>query len=190
MKNQNKINKQKDLKRNKGIRSTIIGAFIVLALSALYLYFKPSNVKESENESSKTYETVFKKEGQLAFINKNNNDTMKSIDIEIADNDEKRTQGLMWRRSIPDSVGMLFIFEQERPLSFWMKNTYISLDIVFVNKASEIVTIQNNTVPQSELSIPSNKPAQYAIEVIAGFCNKYKIKKGDKIKYRLINSVN
>jgi uncharacterized membrane protein (UPF0127 family) len=66
-----------------------------------------------------------------------------------------------------------------------MKNTYISLDILFVDSNKEIVTIQTNTQPLSTEPVPSYKPAKYVIEVNAGFCSKYNIKEGDRISYAL-----
>ncbi|MDD3887561.1 MAG: DUF192 domain-containing protein [Patescibacteria group bacterium] len=109
----------------------------------------------------------------------------KIIDIEVANNDEKRTQGLMWRKSMSENSGMLFIFDAEKQLSFWMKNTLIPLDIIYVNKFKEIIAIHNNTVPLSEISILSKQPAKYVVEVNAGFCNNNIININDKIKFKI-----
>src|SRR5687767_5478696 len=70
---------------------------------------------------------AFSKEGVLSFISKEKGDTIKTIDIEIAETDEERAKGLMDRKSMTDNQGMLFIFAQAEEQSFWMKNTYISL---------------------------------------------------------------
>jgi uncharacterized protein len=91
----------------------------------------------------------------------------------------------MYRKSMPDSCGMLFIFEEMQPLSFWMKNTHISLDILYLDNDYRIVSIAKNATPFSEVSIPSGKDAMYVIEVNAGFCEKNKIKEGIKISYTL-----
>lgn len=93
---------------------------------------------------------------------------------------------MMWRRSMAESTGMFFIFEAEQPLTFWMKNTCISLDIIYINKSMDIVAIRNNTTPFSEMPIPSYEPSQYAIEVMAGFCNNYNINTDDKVKFEII----
>lgn len=111
--------------------------------------------------------------------------SLTTIDIEIANNDEKRTQGLMWRKEMPKNSGMLFIFDAEKQLSFWMKNTLIPLDIIYVNRFKEIIAIHKNTVPLSEISIPSKQPAKYVIEVNAGFCNNNMININDKIKFKI-----
>jgi uncharacterized membrane protein (UPF0127 family) len=125
----------------------------------------------------------FKKEGELSFISKANNDTLRKIDIEIAETDDERAQGLMRRRSMSDEQGMLFIFSEAAEQSFWMKDTYISLDIIYVDDKKEIVSIQKYTTPQSEESLPSYKKAQYVVEVNAGFCDKYHIAFGDRIAF-------
>ena len=123
--------------------------------------------------------------GIIIFTEKNGDNIKKSVNIEIADDNAKRTQGLMWRHLMPEDAGMFFIFEKEKPLSFYMKNTYIPLDIIYVNKSMEIIKIQENTTPLSEISILSEKPAQYVIEVNAGFCRNYKINTGDKIQFKV-----
>lgn len=128
-------------------------------------------------------EPQFKKEGDLEFIGKSSKEPIKKIDIEVAENDDERMQGLMYRRSMDDSRGMLFIFQQEEPQSFWMKNTVIPLDIIYVNSKMEIVKIFKNTVPFSEKSLPSEKPATYVVEVNGGYTDKYGIREGDLISF-------
>jgi uncharacterized protein len=109
--------------------------------------------------------------------------SIRTIDIEIADNDYERALGLMYRKKMDDSKGMLFIQEYMEPQSFWMKNTYISLDIIYVDDDMKIVSIAKNTEPFSYESIPSDSDAKYVVEVIAGFCRKYKVKVGDRISF-------
>jgi uncharacterized membrane protein (UPF0127 family) len=126
---------------------------------------------------------VFTKEGELYFLSKVNNDTLRKIDIEYAVNDTERAQGLMDRKSMTDTQGMLFIFPAAQEQAFWMKNTYISLDIIYLDNHKEIVSVQKYTTPLSEESLPSFKKAQYVLEVNAGFCDKYHIAYGDKIAF-------
>jgi len=123
-------------------------------------------------------EPAFKKEGELTFPK-----IQKKISIEIADNDAETTQGLMYRKSMPDTCGMLFVFPDSQERSFWMKNTFIPLDLLFINSNKEVITIQPNRPPFSEETIPSYKPAQYVLEVNAGFCQRNGIKQGDKISF-------
>jgi len=164
---------------------------VVVVLVAFAAYFILSNVlvnkettnKDLENAMSKQTVYSFVKEGELSFTNPKG-DFIAQIDIEIADNDERRTTGLMFRDKMDESKGMLFIFSTEEPQSFWMKNTIIPLDIIYVNSKMEIVKIQKNAEPFSEKSLPSIKPAQYVVEVNAGFCEKFSVKEGDKIVWR------
>lgn len=128
-------------------------------------------------------DTKFIREGILTFHDKSTKKIITQIDIEIADNPDKIETGLMYRRSLPDKAGVLFIYKQPQPLSFWMKNTYIPLDIIFVDENTQIVTIHKNTKPLSEDSIPSYRDSMYVIEVNAGFCDKYGIQIGDYIKF-------
>jgi uncharacterized protein len=128
-------------------------------------------------------EPQFIKEGELSFLEKKGKKRITKIDIEIADNDYERTRGLMYRHSLPDNAGMLFIFENSGPLSFWMRNTYIPLDIIFVDEKKQIITIYKKTDPLSYNNIPSKKNAKYVVEVNAGFCDKYGISVGDYLAF-------
>ncbi|MFZ1731791.1 MAG: DUF192 domain-containing protein [Bacteroidota bacterium] len=106
-----------------------------------------------------------------------------SVNIEIVEDDASRTQGLMGRQHMAETQGMLFIFPDEDYRSFWMANTPLPLDIIYVNKALKIVTIQRNTVPYSEESVPSTAPATYVIEVNAGFADRHGIVEGDNVQW-------
>ncbi|MFX1706453.1 DUF192 domain-containing protein [Chitinophaga sp. CC14] len=127
---------------------------------------------------------AFKKQGALAFVSKSGADTLRKIDIQLAQTDEQRADGLMYRKSMTDDQGMLFIFPDMEERAFWMKNTYISLDIIYIDDKLEIVSIQKYATPLSEESLPSFKKAKYVLEVNGGFCDKYHIKYGDKITYQ------
>jgi len=141
----------------------------------------PPNVSlKSENL---IIDTKFIREAILTFHDKSTKKIITQIDIEIADNPDKIETGLMYRRSLPVKAGVLFIYKQPQPLSFWMKNTYIPLDIIFVDENMQIVTIRKNTKPLSEDSIPSYRDSMYVIEVNAEFCDKYGIQIGDYIKF-------
>lgn len=124
----------------------------------------------------------FTKEGELSFMKPDGSPIIK-INIEIAETDGEREQGLMNRSFMSNNQGMLFLFDVEQPQNFWMKNTIIPLDIIYVNSKKEIVSIAENTTPFSEATIPSHYPAQYVIEVNAGFCAQYLIKAGTRVDW-------
>ncbi len=103
--------------------------------------------------------------------------------VEIANTEEKRQFGLMYRADLPEMQGMLFLFPREDALSFWMKNTPRSLDIIYINSSHTIVSIARNTRPFSEEALPSGKSAQFVLEVNGGFCQRYGISEGARIEF-------
>jgi uncharacterized protein len=139
-----------------------------------------NNIRQSQGLPGKQ---EFIKEGELVFLGKNDGGKITKIDVEIADNPYEWGRGLMYRHSMPEAAGMLFIFRRPQLLSFWMKNTYIPLDIIFVDETMRIVTIHKNTQQLSEKRLFSNVAIKYAVEVNAGFCGRYGIKKGDYIRF-------
>jgi uncharacterized membrane protein (UPF0127 family) len=150
---------------------------------------EPKKVYNPQNDQPRTdpppaQEPQFKKLGTLDFISAGEKKPARTIDIEIAENDSSREKGLMWRKTMTDEQGMLFIFDKQELHSFWMKNTILSLDIIFVSENNEIVKIQKKAKPYSLESIPSGKPAKFVVEVNGGFSDKYGIKEGDKIKFK------
>jgi hypothetical protein len=153
-----------------------ITAIIVLIAAATFIII---NNFTNNNEPEVKYYT-FKKEGELTFTDSLGNTKVK-IDLEIADNEYERQLGLMNRKSMEENQGMLFIFQDERMQSFWMRNTLIPLDMLFINKEKKIVTIHKNTKILSAQSYPSTAPAIYVVEVVGGFTDKYNIVVGDKI---------
>jgi uncharacterized protein len=162
----------------------IIIAIVIALVFILFSIFKPIR-KSTENKSrtSISYPVpTFRKDGSLS-MHLAQNPSPINLDIEIADDEAERMRGLMDRMSMPESAGMLFIFENDEPRSFWMKNTYISLDIIFINSNKEIVSIQKYTQPQTTSAIPSERPAMYVLEVNAGFTDKYGINPGDRIEF-------
>lgn len=103
------------------------------------------------------------------------------LKVEVADTNEKRMLGLMHRQLLGPNEGMLFIFSEEAPRIFWMKNTYLSLDILFINAHREIIFVVPKTPPFSEEPISSHLPAQYVLEVNAGYAAKNGVRVGDKV---------
>jgi uncharacterized protein len=102
--------------------------------------------------------------------------------VELAANDADRSRGLMFRKELPDGHGMLFDFEREQPVSFWMHNTYISLDMIFIRNDGRILRIAESTEPLSDRLIPSGGPVRAVLEVIAGTAHKLGIEPGDRVE--------
>ena len=104
-----------------------------------------------------------------------------------ATSEEEKTTGLMYRKELADGKGMLFDFSPEQEVSMWMKNTYISLDMIFIRADGRILRIAENTVPLSEALVPSGGPVRGVLEVIAGTAQKYGIQPGDRVGHPLFN---
>lgn len=101
--------------------------------------------------------------------------------VEIADNDADRAKGLMYRKELPEGRGMLFDFHSEQDVSFWMENTYIPLDMLFIRGDGTILRIAENTEPLSTRIIPSNGPVRAVLEIIGGSSRKLGIAAGDRV---------
>jgi uncharacterized membrane protein (UPF0127 family) len=106
--------------------------------------------------------------------------------VEIADNNASRAQGLMYRRELAADRGMLFDFHQEQNVSFWMQNTYVSLDIIFVGTDGVVRRIEEKATPLSERMIDSGTPVQFVLEVPAGTSARLGIKRGSRVKHAII----
>ena len=106
-----------------------------------------------------------------------------SFSVEVVDNDTDRAKGLMFRRSLPEGTGMLFDFKTEQDVAFWMQNTYIPLDMIFIRADGRIVRIAENTVPMSTKQISSGGKVVGVLEVIAGTTRKLGIVAGDKVAH-------
>ena len=106
--------------------------------------------------------------------------------VEMAATPEEQAKGLMFRRQLPEGQGMLFDFHQEQPgVSFWMKNTYIPLDMIFIRGDGRILRIAENTVPLSETLVPSGGPVRAVLEVIGGTAKKLGIAPGDRVGHAI-----
>ena len=103
--------------------------------------------------------------------------------VEIADSDEERARGLMFRDTMARDRGMLFLFERQEPQAFWMRNTPSSLDIIYVGEDGRIVSIARNTTPNSDTQIPSNGPASGVIELRGGRAAEISADPGDRVEH-------
>lgn len=108
--------------------------------------------------------------------------------VEMATTEEEKQTGLMYRKELPDGKGMLFDFNPEQEISMWMKNTYVSLDMIFIRADGRILRIAENTEPLSTKIISSRGPARAVLEVVAGTAQKYGIRPGDRVGHPLFSS--
>jgi uncharacterized membrane protein (UPF0127 family) len=111
--------------------------------------------------------------------------------VELATTDTEKAQGLMYRRELAPDAGMLFdMGPGEHEATFWMKNTFIPLDMLFIRADGSIQNIAERTVPQSLATVPSDGPVRAVLEVNGGTAARLGIKPGDKVRHRLFGNSN
>jgi len=157
----------------------VIKRLILCSLLSFVLFF--TSCKKNKKVIKQT-EVTFTKEGELTIF-KTSDSTKVSLNIEIADTEFDIQTGLMYRNSMKNSQGMLFVFDDETERFFYMKNTKFSLDLIFINSNKKIISFQKNTKPLDESSLPSNAPARYVLEVNAGLVDIWNISVGDRIEF-------
>jgi hypothetical protein len=164
----------------------IVGYLIITSIFNKDKDVTPVKIKDPNEQYKDIKEPQFVKQGELEFFKKDGKKSISKIDIEIADNDSASEKGLMFRKSMDENRGMHFIFPKAEEHSFWMKNTLISLDIIFIDENKSVVNIHKNATIRSLKALPSNGPILYVVEVNAGYTDKYGIKEGDKISFKKI----
>lgn len=156
---------------NRSLILRVGGTLAVLALLGIVVpvvwswFHKPTSAPNAGPTQS--YEPPFTHEGNGAFISPAG-DTLAAFKIELAETTSETTQGMMFRRSIPEGTGMLFLMPEERYQSFWMRNTYVPLDIIYINSRGQVVSIQANAQPMNETPLPSEGPANLVLEIAGG----------------------
>lgn len=137
--------------------------------------------KSSSNEQTSKGRTLTYTD-EVSFLNASGEE-VSSVRVALADDNEERNQGLMDVNELPADAGMLFIFPNEEPRSFYMANTPLPLDIMFVNSDSLIVRIHHNTAPFSSRQLLSEKPAQFVVETNGGYAVSNDIQEGMEIRF-------
>lgn len=158
----------------------MIPQFRILSLVLICFFF--NQCQQSTPKEVREQKVLFKYEGYLSILN-DENKTLAEFKIEIADSPYERQTGLMYRDSLDEQHGMLFIFENSELRGFYMKNTLIPLDLIFIDENYEIVHIYSKATPYETASISSQLPAKYVFEINGGLSEQIGIQKGMKIKY-------
>ena len=138
--------------------------------------------KEAEETQITEEQIIFQQEGKLQIQTEDGSKAY--FNIEIAETNYETETGLMYRESMEQNQAMLFVFEDIRPHSFYMKNTYIPLDLFFIKEDKTIATIIENAKPMDETSLPSEVPVQYVLETNAGIAKLWNIKVGDTVDWK------
>lgn len=158
----------------------------IISLATLSLFlnmsFTSCDDKDKKEDSIETDPITFTKEAELYLI-KASGDTIQKLDVELAESDYEHQTGLMYRESMEENQGMLFIYDTQRVRSFYMKNTYIPLDIIYYEADSSLVSIQKNATPRDETSLPSEGPAQFILEINGGLSDEWGLEEDDKMSY-------
>ncbi|NRR91736.1 DUF192 domain-containing protein [Winogradskyella undariae] len=156
----------------------------ILIVFSLALF---SSCKEEKKTTSvDKVEVSFKKEGTLTLNKATSDSIIKTIDIEIADDEYTTQTGLMYRTELETNQGMLFMFPDSQMRSFYMKNTKIPLDIIYIDENKTIVSFQKNAKPMDETSLPSEAPAKYVLEIYGGLSNVWNLNVGDTISFETL----
>lgn len=153
----------------------LIGGFMLLGAGSC---------KEETKTSLSTEAAAFTREGLLQLYRGQSDTLLREVVIEIAETEYETQTGLMYREHMDNGAGMLFIFPEESMHSFYMKNTLIPLDILFIRSDLSIANIARNAKPLDERSIPSSGPVQYVLELNAGMCDRWGVVSGDRIEFR------
>lgn len=124
-----------------------------------------------------------KHEGVVEFLRSDGEVSVRIL-VEIADEPSEWTKGLMGRSRMANDEGMLFIYPEEQPQVFWMRNTPISLDMIFIGTDGRVVRIARRTQPRSDRRYHSIYPARYVVEVRAGFADHHDIRKGTEFRWQ------
>jgi uncharacterized protein len=172
--------------KNKWIAVVLIGAAAAWLIMTILPSRNASQQIKPANERPDFYEPKFKHEGNLWVLHPTENDTITDFKIEFADTYAKIQYGMMYRKSMDPKTGMLFLMGDSDWRSFYMKNTYVSLDIIFVDENNRVVSIQKNAEPLNTRSLPSEGPAMYVFEIAGGLSDALGIDKGARIYWERI----
>ncbi|SHJ49974.1 hypothetical protein SAMN04487911_12310 [Arenibacter nanhaiticus] len=148
------------------------------------IFFSLHSCKEQPKNIVERAPITFTKDGELSILKKGTETAYIKFDIEISESEYETQTGLMYRSSMEDTQGMLFIFEDVAMRSFYMKNTEIPLDIIFIDENMHIVSFQKNANPFDEAGLTSTVPAKYVFEINAGIADSLNLEVGDLVQFQ------
>jgi hypothetical protein len=163
------------------MKSNLTKSIIALAISSIILLL--FGCKEEQKSIVVPITIEFKKEGTLQLYKSGTDSIISSFDIELAEDAYETQTGLMNRGSMQNNQAMLFIFPDVEMRSFYMKNTLIPLDIIYIDETNKVVSIQKDAKPMDETALPSQAPAKYVLEINAGLSDQLNIVEGDSISF-------
>ena len=155
--------------------------FVALHIGSSCQRQEPESVQnQGVEETQEAYEPPFTQEGVGAFIAGSTGDTLRNYRVEVAERPDEVQYGMMYRKHMDEDMAMVFLMGEETQQSFWMHNTYVSLDIVFVNRKGVVVSVQENCTPLTDTPRPSEGPANVVVEVPGGTAQRIGLKAGDQ----------
>ncbi len=167
------------MKKPDVLRGLMRAVLRLLVITAIAL---PAAAQDGELENLDS----FPRQSLTIDVGANGKKSLK-FDVWLADTPRRQAQGLMFVRSLPQKRGMLFVHEHPRPIGMWMKNTYIPLDMLFIDAEGRIQQIVENTTPHSLDVIRSNQPALAVLEIGGGEARRLAIKPGQTITHPAFN---
>jgi uncharacterized protein len=157
--------------------------FMAIAAALLSLASAAPSVAEESTDTQQLDRAFSRSTLQIATADAK----LHKIDVWIADNDVRRTRGLMFVQHLADDEGMLFVYPQSQPVGIWMKNTPLPLDILFVNANGRVHRVVENAKPQSLDTIPSDGPVLAVIELKGGSAARLNIRPGAQVIHPAFN---
>lgn len=127
-------------------------------------------------------------DGPTATVHRGDGSTVR-VSLEVADTPATLERGLMYRSSMPEDRGMLFVFPTETVRSFWMKNTLIPLDMLFIAGDGRIVGIQAETMPLSTAPVSVGRPSRFVLETNGGWSARHGVRAGDRVAFRGVRGI-
>ncbi|WP_370673981.1 DUF192 domain-containing protein [Pleomorphomonas sp. PLEO] len=155
-----------------------LAAGLVAAIAILYFFGNGSNAGEGENPV-----------GQRFSLSVETSTGVYPYQVEIADSEESRERGLMFRRDVAPGTGMLFDMGVTRDVSFWMHNTFVPLDIIFISDKGRVVSVARGAKPQSDTRIPSEAPVRFVLELPTPEATRIGLAVGDRVRNSAIDAV-